>query len=131
MSSQAYVSHSLCFVCRSASDFFGARIRYAIFAGSDARLPSRRTMEPMSVPVTVLCGPGAISSRGSLYSIVISPSTRTTYSSWGMYHHVLSSPSSRKHASTYGPLLPITTLKYDLCHVVHLSKIFVITQSQG
>src|SRR5207245_895696 len=44
ISSHAYVSHSLCFVCKRTKDFFGARIRYATRAGKEARLPSRRTM---------------------------------------------------------------------------------------
>src|SRR5437879_1807150 len=66
MSSHAYVSHSLCFVCKRTKDFFGARIRYATRAGKEARLPSRRTMWPMSVPVTFLCGPGFSCSRGSM-----------------------------------------------------------------
>src|SRR5436309_4965471 len=66
ISSHAYVSHSLCFVCKRTKDFFGARIRYATRAGKEARLPSRRTMWPMSVPVTFLCGPGFSWSRGSM-----------------------------------------------------------------
>src|SRR2546425_1948716 len=66
ISSHAYVSHSLCFVCKRTKDFFGARIRYATRAGKEARLPSRRTMWPMSVPVTFLCGPGFSCSRGSM-----------------------------------------------------------------
>src|SRR3989475_11358635 len=57
MSSHAYVSHSLCFVCSSASDFFGARIRYATPAGSDASLFNHTTtaeIYALSPPVCVL-----------------------------------------------------------------------------
>src|SRR5205823_2006083 len=79
ISFQAYVTQGLCFVCRSARDFLAAFMRYATRAGRDARLPSRRTIEPISVPLTSLWGPSSIGSRGSRHSIVISPSTNPAY----------------------------------------------------
>src|SRR2546427_7452778 len=48
-----------------------------------------------------------------------------------MYHHDASSPSARKHASTYGPFLPITTRSYDLGHVAPISKMFDIAYRIG